>query len=104
MIAGQITTIQDQNIVLPKVVSGVPVIEQKITLQLTDSNQIFINGLPVLLDELNSELDTFSADETSISLQVDNRVKAGELDKILTILRARDVIKVTLYAEQKEHN
>jgi biopolymer transport protein ExbD len=101
MIAGQITAVQNQDIVLPKAESGVPIIEKKVTLQLTDTNQIFFNGRGVLLDELGRELDALGTDETRVSLQADRRVKAVDLDKVLTILRARKIAKVTLYAEQK---
>lgn len=101
MIAGQITSVQNQDIVLPKTVSGVPIVERKVTLQLTEKNKLFFNGIPVLLDDINNKFDALDTNEVSVSLQADSRIKAVDLDKILTVLRARKIAKVTLYTEQK---
>jgi biopolymer transport protein ExbD len=103
MIAGQITAIQGQDIVLPETALGAPIDERQVTLQFTENNQLFFNGSPLSLDELSGELDALAAGEISVSLQADKRVKAVDLDKVLTILRARSIAKVTLFTEQKGH-
>ncbi len=103
MIAGQITAIQGQDIVLPETALGAPIDERQVTLQFTENNQLFFNGSPLSLDELSGELDALAAGEIIVSLQADKRVKAVDLDKVLTILRARSIAKVTLFTEQKGH-
>lgn len=101
MIAGQITAIQSQGIELPETVLGAPIEERQVTLQFTENNQLFFNGSALSLDALNDAFDGLAVGEVNVSLQADKRVKAVDLDKILTILRARNIAKVTLYAEQQ---
>lgn len=101
MIAGQITAIQTQDIELPETVLGAPIEERQVTLQFTENKQLFFNGSPLSLDALGDAFDGLAVGEVNVSLQADKRVKAVDLDKILTILRARNIAKVTLYAEQQ---
>jgi len=98
MIAGQIRASND--IQLPKANLESPVVEKKINLQLHDDKSLFMNGQRISVINLRQALDIFIAEEIIVSLQADRRVKAVDLDRVLTVIRDKGVIKVTLFAEK----
>ena len=98
MIAGQIRASND--IQLPKANLESPVVEKKINLQLHDDKSLFMNGQRISVINLRQALDIFIAEEIIVSLQADRRVKAVDLDRVLTVIGDKGVIKVTLFAEK----
>lgn len=99
MIAGHMRDIQDQGIELPVSENGVQAVEKTVTLQLTDKNELYLNGVKTSLEKLDLHLDSLIEANTLLALEADRRVQAVDLDKTLSILRKKGIFKITLYAQ-----
>ncbi|AFT66388.1 MAG: biopolymer transport protein ExbD [Cycloclasticus pugetii] len=99
MIAGHMRDIQDQGIELPVSENGAQAVEKTVTLQLTDKNELYLNGVKTSLEKLDLHLDSLIEANTLLALEADRRVQAVDLDKTLSILRKKGIFKITLYAQ-----
>ncbi|PHR51592.1 MULTISPECIES: biopolymer transporter ExbD [Cycloclasticus] len=99
MIAGHMRDIQDQGIELPVSENGAQAVEKTVTLQLTDKNELYLNGVKTSLEKLDLDLDSLIEANTLLALEADRRVQAVDLDKTLSILRKKGIFKITLYAQ-----
>jgi biopolymer transport protein ExbD len=93
MIAGHMRDIQDQGIELPVSENGAQAVEKTVTLQLTDKNELYLNGVKTSLEKLDLDLDSLIEANTLLALEADRRVQAVDLDKTLSILRKKGILK-----------
>ncbi len=99
MIAGHMRDIQDQGIELPVSENGAQAVEKTVTLQLTDKNELYLNGVKTSLEKLDLHLDSLIEANTLLAHEADRRVQAVDLDNTLSILRKKGIFKITLYAQ-----
>lgn len=102
MVAGQIKSTNSTTVELPSSPVGAAAEEHKITLVMDRDSQLSLNESPIALESLDSALDETLIGNDSIALLADKTVKADELDKVLAILRARGIAKVSLFSDRAE--
>lgn len=103
MVAGQISQqSKTADLTLPTSMSKLPVKPSNIQIVMTKSLTYRCNGELTSLDALKQFVMNSNDKTTTVSLQVDKGVVAGELDVLLDIFREANMNKVTLYTLTKE--
>lgn len=102
MIAGQIKNPVNGDIHLPRTSLGSATEPTQLTLELDSQHHLFLNREPVERQHLDEKLGALLIGNDEVSLIVDRRVKAAELDKVLAVLRKLGVANLTLYSQSEE--
>ena len=102
MIAGQIKAPLNSAIRLPETPLGKPAEPVAVTMQLDREHRITLNELPIDRQNLKAELEAQLSGDEQISLLVDRRVSAAELDVVLGTLRGIGVGSLMLYSQPTE--
>lgn len=103
MVAGHISRLSEGTLKLPKTVAERSADEESLVLQMDLNQQLFLNGDPVELIELDNILHSNVAtaavlDSHGLALQIDEAVTAENLDPVLNALRQMGIPKVQLHA------
>lgn len=102
MIAGQIKSPLNGDIELPRTPLGSSTEPRQVTLELDRQNNLFLNRELVKPQNLDEKLEALLIGNDNVSLIVDRRVKAAELDKVLAVFRKIGVANITLYSQSGE--
>jgi biopolymer transport protein ExbD len=97
MVAGQISQQKVRaDLTLPESISKVPATPSTIEVVMTKDLTYLNNGEVTSLEGLQHFVSNIQDKTTTIRLQVDKTVKAGDLDQLLDVFRAANMRKVTL--------
>lgn len=102
MVAGQIKAMDRAGVVLPDGNLGVRASPGAIALTMDSDNNLTLNDAPVALVDLDAALDPLLSSSDRIALMVDKSVRAGDLDPVLTVIRARGISRVSLITSGRE--
>ncbi len=99
MIAGQVSQLRNpESIRVPDSASQKAITPQAIQITITQNQHYFVDDQPIALDELN-QLLTDASDKKTVNLMVDANLTAGDLDRVLQLLRQQTVSKVALFTQ-----
>lgn len=99
MIAGQVSQLRNpESIRVPDSASQKAITPQTIQITITQNQHYFVDDQPIALDELDRLL-TDTSDKKTVNLMVDASLTAGDLDRVLQLLRQQTVRKVALFTQ-----
>jgi biopolymer transport protein ExbD len=102
MIAGQIKEPLNGEILLPHTPLGEPAEKMPITLEMDRQLRLSLNGRGIAIEALEERVRSLLREGQTVALLVDRQVAAGDLDRVLTVLREIGVAHIRLYSQPDE--
>lgn len=108
MIAGQISSTDNQRIQPPISVSDKPLVKPALVLTIDRQQQLTLNGNTVDTVQFETALQAAVSSQVSatiaIAVKADATVSAQQLDVLLKIIRNNGIASITLFTRSSEHS
>lgn len=102
MIAGQIKPITQADIEVPASTLKEDAIINTTRIAMNKENQLTLNGKSIDLETLEKNINSLSIKQSNITLIVDRRVIAANLNELLELFRLNGQTNITLLTTQKD--
>jgi biopolymer transport protein ExbD len=106
MIAGQISSTENQSIQPPISVSDKPLVKPALVLTIDSKQQLTLNGDAINTAQLETALQAYISGPDSANLDIavkaDASVSAQQLDALLKLIRNNSITSITLFTRSSE--
>ena len=88
------------NVKLPSASSAEPVKAEQLTINMTQSGQVFYNDKPIEVDELPAKLESIEDKNSIVIIRADNSVPHGQVVEVMDIVKSEGFSKLAIAVDQ----
>jgi len=88
------------NVKLPSASSAEPVKSEQLTINLTQSGQLYYNDKEISIDELPAKLKSIEDKESIVIIRADNTVPHGQVVEVMDIVKSEGFSKLAIAVDQ----